>query len=154
MVCGILWQISCLLILYIKLYIYCENSQLQCAYYFCSYRVYKARKQLTAIDWNYHINLPEAKSKAGAEIITRRYNRRTRQWDRKKVKVDKGFEYIPLLISKIIHRRLHDTENVTRHISLNASDPGNIAPTIAHIQPPATKDIPTRKSRFQYHYVC
>jgi hypothetical protein len=39
--------------------------------------VYKTRKQLTAIDWNYHINLPNAKSKSGVEMVTRRYNRRT-----------------------------------------------------------------------------
>ena len=29
-------------------------------------RVYKARKQLATIDWNFHINLPNAKSKSGA----------------------------------------------------------------------------------------
>ena len=88
------------------------------------------------------------KVKSGVEMITRRYNRRTRQWDTKKVKVDKGLEYIPLPISKIIQRRLHDVENVTRHVSFNESDPGNIAPTVAHVPPPATKDIPQRKSRF------
>jgi hypothetical protein len=103
---------------------------------------------LTAIDWNYHINLPNAKSKSGVEMVTRRYNRRTRQWDVKHVKVEKGFEYIPVLISKVIQRRMHDDEYITRHVSLNASDPGHIAPTVAHIPPPATKDIPKRKSRF------
>ena len=51
-------------------------------------------------------------------------------------------------MAKIINRRLHDTENVTRNVALNISDPGNIAPTIAHIPAPATKDIPQRKSRF------
>jgi hypothetical protein len=31
-------------------------------------------------------------------------NRRTRQWDVKNVKVEKGFEYIPVLISKVIQQ--------------------------------------------------
>ena len=110
--------------------------------------MYKAQKQLTAIDWNYHINLPNATSKSGVEMITRRYNRRTRQWDAKNVKVEKGYEYIPILVSKIINRRLNDLDNVTRNVPLNVSDPGNIAPTIAHTPAPATKDIPQRKSRF------
>ena len=123
-------------------------SEYSILYYFISYRVYKARKQLATIDWNFHINLPNAKSKSGVEMITRRYNRRTRQWDVKKVKVDKGYDYIPIMMSKIINMRLHDIENVTRHVSLNVSDPGNIAPTIAHTPAPATKDIPQRKSRF------
>jgi hypothetical protein len=103
---------------------------------------------LTAIDWNYHINLPNAKSKSGVEMVIRRYNRRTRQWDVKNVKVQKGFEYIPVPISKVIQRRLHDDDYITRHVSVNKSDPGHIAPTVAHIPPPATKDIPKRKSRF------
>jgi hypothetical protein len=64
----------------------------------------------------------------------------------KNVKVEKGFEYIPVLISKAIQRTLHHDDDITRHVSLNASDPGHIAPTVAHI--PATKDIPKRKSRF------
>ena len=70
--------------------------------------------------------------------------------DIKSVKVKKSYDYIPLLISKIISRRLRDTEPVTRNVSLNASDPGNIAPTIAPIPAPQTKDIPQRKSRFSF----
>ena len=121
---------------------------LQCVNVSISYRVYKARKQLAAIDWNYHLNLPNATSKAGVEIVTRRYNRRTRQWDIKHVKVDKGYGYIPVLMAKIINLRLNDLESVTRTVPLNVSDPGNIAPTIAHTPAPATKDIPQRESRF------
>ena len=117
-------------------------------FYFISYRVYKARKQLAAIDWNFHANLPNAKSKSGVEMITRRYNRRTRQWDIKPIKVNTGYGYLPILMAKVVNRRLHDTENVTRNVALNINDPGNIAPTIAHIPAPATKDIPQRKSRF------
>ena len=52
-----------------------------------SYRAYKARKQLTAIDWNYHMNLPQAKTSSGEEIVTRKYKPRTRQWD---VKTESG----------------------------------------------------------------
>ena len=56
--------------------------------YLCfSYRVYKARKQLAAIDWNYHLNQPAASTKAGGMIVTRRYNQRTKEWNSKVVKL-------------------------------------------------------------------
>jgi hypothetical protein len=54
---------------------------------------------LTAIDWNYHINIPNGKSRSGVEMVTRRYNRWTRLCDVKNVKVEKGFEYIPVQFS-------------------------------------------------------
>ena len=112
------------------------------------YNSYKARKQLTAIDWNYHVDIPQAKTKSGEERITRKYNPRTRQWDVKIVKIEKGYEYIPELISRILNRRINDLESVTRHISLNESNPALISPTIAHVPPPKTKEIIQRKSRF------
>jgi hypothetical protein len=64
------------------------------------------------------------------------------------VKVEKGYQYIPILMSKIISRRMYDTGKVTRNVPLNESDPGRIAPTIAHTPAPSTKDLPQRKSRF------
>jgi hypothetical protein len=114
----------------------------------CRYPTYRARKQLAAIDWNYHLNLPQAKTSSGDEIITRKYNPRTRQWDVKVVKVEKGYEYIPILLSRILRRRQIDVESVARHVSLNDSDPALISPTIAHIPPVPTKQIVKRKSRF------
>ena len=103
---------------------------------------------MTAIDWNYHVNLPQAKTKSGEERITRKYNPRTRQWDMKIVKVEKGYEYVPVLLSRMLNRRMNDTDSVTRQVSLNDSNPALISPTIAHIPPPATKDIVQRESRF------
>ena len=71
-------------------------------------------------------------------MFSRKYNQQTKQWDIRIVKADKGYEYIPLLIAKILHARLHDVDIVTRNISLNASDPRLVAPTIATIPPPPT----------------
>lgn len=82
------------------------------------------------------------------EIVTRKYNPRTRQWDVKIVKVEKGYEYIPVLMSRILRRRKIDVESVARHVSLNDSDPALISPTIAHIPSVPTKEIVQRKSRF------
>jgi hypothetical protein len=114
-----------------------------------SYKAYKSKKQLTAIDWNYHINLPTAKGKtSGQDLVSRKYNPRTRQWDVKVLKVDKGYEYIPIMIAKILKRRMEDIECVTRNVSLNESDPAIIAPTIAHIAPPTMSEIIKRRSRF------
>lgn len=114
-----------------------------------SYKAYKSRKQLASIDWNYHINLPTAKGKtSGQDLVSRKYNPRTRQWDVKVMKVDKGYEYIPILIAKILKRRMDDVGYVTRNVSLNESDPAIIAPTIAHIAPPPLNEIIKRRSRF------
>ena len=115
----------------------------------CRYRAYKARKQLAAVDWNYHVNLPQATGKSGDALVTRKYNPRTRQWDKKIIKVEKGYEYIPLLMAKIIQRRQQDFLGVTQHVSLNESDPGKIAPTTAHVPAPTTKEIAQRQSKFE-----
>ena len=111
--------------------------------------MYKARRQLTAIDWNFHINLEQMTSKSGEEVVTRKYNPRTREWDIKKVKCVKGYEYIPVLISRILRRRLMDVESVKVRVDLNQSDPALISPTIAHVPPPPTKEIVARRSRFE-----
>ncbi|XP_028406803.1 uncharacterized protein LOC114529245 [Dendronephthya gigantea] len=113
------------------------------------YSAYKARRQLTAIDWNFHQNLQQAKTEHGDEIVTRKYNPRTRNWDLKMVKVQKGYNYIPVLIAKILKRRTddHNIVGVTRAVDMNESDPALISPTIAHLPPPPTKEIVAR-SRF------
>ena len=50
-------------------------------------KVYRARKKLTAIDWNYHSDLPYATNEDGETTITRKYNQRTKSWDVRTVKV-------------------------------------------------------------------
>ena len=112
------------------------------------YSAYKAGRQLTAMDWNFHINLPQAKTKSGGDVVTRKYNPRTRRWDLKVMKAAKQYEYIPVLISKILKRRVDDDEGITRAIDLNASDPALISSTIAHLPPPPTKEIADRRSRY------
>ena len=81
-------------------------------------------------------------------MVTRKYNQRTRQWDIKKVKVEKGYEYIPVLMSKILRRRDRDFGGVTQIVDLNISDPALISPSIAHTPAPPTKEIAQRRSRF------
>lgn len=64
------------------------------------------------------------------------------------MKGKKGYEYIPLLIAKILDARMQDSNVVTRNVSLNKSDPRLLAPTIAAKPPPSSKDLLKRKSRF------
>ena len=87
-------------------------------------------------------------SQSGEEMVARKYNPRTREWDIKKVKCAKGHEYIPLLISHILRRRLRDIDGVTQEVDLNQSDPVLISPTIAHLPLPPTNEIIARRSRF------
>lgn len=115
-----------------------------------SYKVYKARKQLAAIDWNFHLNLEAATTKAGDVIVTRKYNQRTKEWNCKVVKVKKKYEYMPVLMAKILRARNEDVDIVTRQVSLNESDPALIAPTIAATPAPPSKELfLARRSRFK-----
>ena len=90
--------------------------------YLCySYKVYKARKQLAAIDWNFHMNLEAAITKAGQQIVTRKYNQRTKDWDVKIITVKKQFQYITVMMAKIFNMRKEDVDMVTRQVFLNES---------------------------------
>jgi hypothetical protein len=89
------------------------------------------------------------KSQSGEDMVTRKYNPRTRQWDIKKIKCLKGYNYIPVLMSKMLRRRAFDFDGVTQAVDLNKSDPALVSPTIAHIPPPSTKEIAARRSRFE-----
>ncbi|XP_067021804.1 uncharacterized protein [Acropora muricata] len=113
-----------------------------------SYKAYKARKYIATFDWNFHLDLPSATSKSGNEITSRRYNQRTKQWDVRTVKQIKTFDYIPLLIARMLRARVDDNDLVARNVSLNESDPRLVAPTIAAKPPPSSKEVLERKSRF------
>lgn len=64
------------------------------------------------------------------------------------VKVAKRYEYMPVLMSRILKRRADYVDSVTRTAFLNKSAPAPISPTIVHILPPPTKEIIQRRSRF------
>ena len=97
----------------------------------------------------FHLDLPSATSKSGNEITSRRYNQRTKQWDVRTVKQDKTFDYIPLLIARMLRARVDDNDLVACKVSLNESDPCLVAPTITAAKPPpSSKELLERKSRF------
>ena len=119
--------------------------------YCVRYRFYKARKQLAAIDWNYHCDRPAAVGAKGGEArYSRKYNQRTKEWNTRVIKVDKDFAYIPILMAKIFRRRTEDILPIDRHVSLSEDDPERIAPTIAHTAAISSKELFERhKTRFQ-----
>ena len=115
-----------------------------------SYKVYKARKQLAAIDWNFHVNSEAATTKTGDVIVTRKYNQHTKEWNSKVVKVKKKYDYIPVLMRKVLRARSEDVDIVTRQVSLNESDTALLAPTIAATPAPSSTEFYlARKSRFK-----
>ena len=64
--------------------------------YCVRYRFYKARKQLAAIDWNYHRDRSAAVGSEGGEgRYSRKYIQRTKEWNTHIIKLDKYFAYIP-----------------------------------------------------------
>ena len=119
--------------------------------YCVRYRFYKARKQLAAIDWNYHRDRSAAVGCKGGEArYSRKYNQRTKEWNTRIIKVDKDFAYIPILMARVFRRRTEDVLWIDRHMSLPEEDPERIAPTIAHNAPVSSKELFERhKTRFQ-----
>ena len=94
------------------------------------------------------MDLPSASSKSGNEITSRRYNQRAKQWDVRTVKQNKTFDYIPLLIARMLCARVDDNDFVAHTVSMNESDPRLLAPTIAAKPPPSSKELLERKNRF------
>jgi len=91
---------------------------------------------------------PYGQDKTGEQVVSRKYNQRTKQWDLKILKAEKGYEYKPVLMARILHASMEDIDIVTRNVSLNDSDPRLLAPTIASILPPPSTELIKRRSRF------
>ena len=108
---------------------------------FPRFQVYKARRHLAAVDWNYHVSRPISVNDNGEARHTRKYNQRTKEWNTKVVKVSKDFQYIPIIMAKIFKQRIDDTSPIDRHISMSEDDPARIAPTIAQVTPVSSKEL-------------
>lgn len=54
-------------------------------------------------------------------IVSRKYNQRTKEWNSKVVKVKKKYEYIAMLMARIMRMRKDDAYKVTRNVPLNES---------------------------------
>ena len=63
------------------------------------------------------MNLEAATTKAGEQIVTRKYNQRTKDWDVKIITVKKTFEYIPVMMAKTFNMRKKDVDIVTRQLT-------------------------------------
>ena len=113
------------------------------------YQVYKARKQLAAIDWNFHVNRATSVNENSEARHTRKYNQWTKEWNTRVLKVSKDFGYIPIMMAKIFKRRFEDKQPIDRHVSLSEDDPARIAPTIAEVPSVSSKELYIRhQSRF------
>ena len=75
-----------------------------------SFQVYKARKQLAAIDWNYHKDTPPCPSSKyeGESMVTRKFNQRTQKWDSKVIKKTKDYGYVKLMVADVLDKRKND----------------------------------------------
>ena len=114
------------------------------------YPYFIARSLLAGIDHNFNNNRVYAKTKNGAVVYMRKYNKRTKSWHAQPVKKMKEYPYLLPLLAKSLLQRVADEESSSRSNEGLATDPKRIAPTIAGSQvPPATEAlIKERKSRF------
>ncbi|EDO29014.1 predicted protein [Nematostella vectensis] len=114
------------------------------------YEAYKARKQLSAIDWNFHQGREKAVNDKGEQMVSRKYNRRTKEWNLRIIKVGKTYDYIPMLMAMIIRKRFTDIDGITRHVSLAEDDPARIQPTLAMAKPVSSRELfQAHQSRFR-----
>jgi hypothetical protein len=120
---------------------------------FCyRFPVFTARRQLAAIDWNYHKDLPanELDSRPGEVMVSRKYNQRTKSWDSKIIKKAKDYAYVILMVAKILDSRMADKKSVKWKVQLGDDDPRRISATIAEVAPEDSRTLHQRKvSRFQ-----
>ena len=80
---------------------------------------YKARKLLTAIDWNYHFDLNIQSSKYGEVSCSHKCNQRTKTWN-VILKEKKDYGYIFMLLAKVFRLRFKDQDNVLRVLPMDA----------------------------------
>ena len=73
--------------------------------------------------------------------MTRKYNQRTKSWNVKIVKQAKDYGYIWVLLAKVFRLRVEDNENMQRAVPMEADDPRRIAPTIAVVPPPPSREL-------------
>lgn len=106
-----------------------------------SKKVYKARKQLAALDWNYHADVPDQEDVFGEVAVTRKYNQRTKTWNVKIVKQAKDYGYIWMLLARIFRLRMEDNDNMQRIVPMENDDPRRIAPTIAVVPAPTSREL-------------
>ncbi|XP_044184769.1 uncharacterized protein LOC122964909 [Acropora millepora] len=94
-----------------------------------------ARKQLAAIDWNYHLETKTASNAYGETSVSRKYNQRTKTWNVRVLKDSKDYQYIWMLMAKVFRLRSDDEGGIQRAIAMDTDDPRRIAPTIAEAPP-------------------
>lgn len=100
-----------------------------------------ARKQLAAIDWNYHLETKTASNAYGETSVSRKYVR--------VLKDSKDYQYIWMLMAKVFRLRSDDEGGIQRAIAMDTDDPRRIAPTIAEAPPvPSIELYERHHSRF------
>lgn len=102
--------------------------------------MFLARILPAILDHNFHAfrELVEGRSK-------KVYSKRSNNWHVVSVKVEKQYKHWDILLSNILKRRADDDKCIARHVEVSATNPQNLAPTIAMREPPATKDLAEAK---------
>ena len=124
--------------------------QLQCINFvyfvlFVRYQSQKVRMRLSAIDHNHHVNLSVATDKDGKPKHTRRWSKKAGRWISVKLKVKKDYSYAPYLMAAILHERNIDPLPMKRKIPKDPKDPTSIAPSIAKLPAPNTKELANKQ---------
>lgn len=82
-----------------------------------------ARKQLAAIDWNYHLETKTASNAYGETSVSPKYNQRTKTWNVRVLKESKDYQYIWMLMAKVFRLRCDGEGGIQRAIAMDTDDP-------------------------------
>ena len=63
---------------------------------------YHTRIQLAVLDHNAHLDRPQAQSKHGEYMYSRKFHKQTKKWDTTPTLTKKKYEYLPELIDCVL----------------------------------------------------
>ena len=109
--------------------------------------VYLPRTLIAVMDHNN--NLARKPFLSGDLKYHKVYSKRSKHWLAQVTKEDKTYDFWPLLVSRILKKRVADQKTILRKSVIPADHPKNIAPTIAMKPVPKTSDV-VQKSLSRY----
>ena len=110
---------------------------------------YLPRTLIAVMDHNNNLARDPALSASGDLKYHKVYSKRSKNWSAQVTKTDETYDFWPLLVSRILKKRVADQETVLRKVITPADHPKNIAPTIAMKPVPKTSDL-VQKSLSRY----
>ena len=110
---------------------------------------YLARTLIAVMDHNNNLARKTSLSSSGDLKYHKVYSKRSKHWSAQVTKDDKTYDFWPLIVSRILKKRVADQKTILRKSVIPADHPKNIAHTMAMKPVPKTSDV-VQKSLSRY----